>query len=58
MLHIQVTYDDDNLAKHKVSREEVDEILDGRMIIEVALTDSERGNQRVMLIGFPQQGRH
>ena len=57
MLHMPLTYDDDNLAKHKVSRDEVDEVLDGSMTAQSELAASDRGNQRVMLIGFTLHGR-
>jgi len=52
-----VTYDDNNLAKHKVSHDEVDEVMDADLIVDVELPPSKRGHQRVMLIAFTLQGR-
>jgi len=52
-----VSYDDDNLAKHKVSHDEIDEVLDTDLRIECEMTPSDRGNERVMLVGFTLGGR-
>ncbi len=57
MLYMTVTYDDDNLAKHKVSHDEVDEVMDADLRVDVELLPSRRGNQRIMLIAFTLQGR-
>lgn len=52
-----ITYDDDNLRKHGLTRDEADEILDTDLKMEEPMSDSERGNARVMLIGFNFSGQ-
>lgn len=51
-----ITYDQANLDKHEVSREEVDEALANEPEYE-DLESSARGNARVMFVGFTFQGR-
>jgi len=53
---MRTTYDKENLDKHKVSREEIDEVLANEPIDE-DIEPSVRGNVRVMFVGFTFQGR-
>lgn len=52
-----VSYDYKNLAKHNVSCDEIDEVLDCDRRIELEIQPSIRGNQRIMLVGFTLQAR-
>ena len=48
---MQTTYNDENLARHGVSRAEVDDVATGDMTIECNLPPNLRGNERAMLVG-------
>ena len=52
-----ITYDDDNLAKHGITRQEVDQVLDSRNLTTrvFELQPSRQGNSRVMYVGFTLQ---
>ncbi len=54
-----LTYDDKNLNKHKVSRQEVDQVLDSRnFTTEVFdLPPARNGNDRAMFVGLTMRGR-
>ena len=54
---MRTTYDDTNLADHKVSQDEVNEVLRSDVTIERDLPPSKRGNERLMLVGFTNEGR-
>jgi uncharacterized DUF497 family protein len=54
---VTVTFDYDNLAKHNVNCGEIDEVLDCERRVEIEMQPSNRGNQRVMLVGFTSQAR-
>ncbi len=54
---MRTTYDDQNLAEHNVSREEVDEVLATDIGVDCDLPPSKRGNQRAMLVAFASEGR-
>lgn len=56
-MYDMITYDDENLRKHGLSRDDADEILDTDLKIEEPMTSSARGNARVMLIGFNFSGQ-
>ena len=51
-----ITYDHDNLRKHKVSPEEADEVL-ANDPFDFELPQSHSGNVRVMFVGFTYLGR-
>jgi uncharacterized DUF497 family protein len=53
MLH----YKSENLAKHRVSRTEVDEVLQDDRTIWLDLGVSRAGNDRLMFIGLTREGR-
>jgi len=57
MFHVYITYDDENLEKHGLSRDDADELLETDIKIEEPMPNSERGNARVMLIGFNSIGQ-
>jgi len=54
---MRTTYDHKNLADHKVSQLEADEVLRSDVTAEFDLPPSQRGNERVMLVGFTGEGR-
>jgi hypothetical protein len=51
-----VTYDHDNLRKHRTTPDEADEVL-ANDPLDFTLTSSRTGNTRVMFIGFTYTGR-
>ncbi len=54
-----LTYDDRNLKKHKVSRQEVDQVLDSRNLSTHVfdLPPARNGNDRAMFVGLTMGGR-
>jgi hypothetical protein len=54
-------YDDGNLQKHNVTRDEVDQVLDSRnfsiKIHDLAPPPSRSGNNRAMFVGLTFEGR-
>ena len=54
-----LTYDDDNLKKHDVTRQEVDQVLDSRNLSTRVfdLTPGRNGNERAMFVGLTVEGR-
>ena len=54
-----ITYDDSNLEKHKVTRQEVDQVLDSRNLTTRVfdLVPARNGNERSMFVGLTLQGR-
>ena len=54
-----LTYDDRNLKKHKVSRKEVDQVLDSRNLTTNVfdLAPARNGNERTMFVGLTMRGR-
>ena len=50
-------YNDENLRKNKVAREEIDQIMRSHSSLWLPLTKSRRGNERTMVIGFTLTGR-
>ena len=54
-----ITCDDDNLKKHKVSRQEIDQVLDSRNLTTRVfdLAPARNGNERAMFVGLTLQGR-
>jgi len=54
-----LTYDDGNLKKHKVTHQEVDQVLDSRNLTTRVfdLAPARNGNERAMFVGLTQQGR-
>ncbi len=54
-----ITYDDDNLKKHKVTCQEVDQVLDSRNLTTRVfdLAPARNGNERAMFVGLTLQGR-
>lgn len=51
-----ITYQQENLTKHDVTEEEVDEAI-SNSLVAVELPLSARLNNRVMLVGFTMEGR-
>jgi uncharacterized DUF497 family protein len=51
------TYDLKNFADHGVTQEEVDQVLRSDVTAEFDLVPSQRGNERMMLVGFTSEGR-
>lgn len=54
---MQTTYDLRNFADHSVTQEEVDQVLRSDVAAEFDLPPSKRGNERMMLVGFTNEGR-
>jgi uncharacterized DUF497 family protein len=54
-----ITYDDDNLKKHNVTRQEVDQVLDSRNLTTRVfdLAPARNGNERAMFVGLTLEGR-
>ena len=54
-----ITCDDGNLKKHKVTRQEVDQVLDSRNLTSRVfdLAPARNGNERAMFVGLTLQGR-
>lgn len=54
-----ITYDDGNLKKHKVTSQEVDQVLDSRNLTTriFDLAPARNGNERAMFVGLTLQGR-
>lgn len=54
-----ITYDDSNLNKHKVTHQEVDQVLDSRNLTTSVfdLVPAHNGNERAMFVGLTLQGR-
>jgi hypothetical protein len=54
-----LTYDDSNLKKHNVTRQEVDQVLDSRNLTTHVfdLVPARNGNERVMFVGVTLEGR-
>ncbi len=54
-----ITYDDTNLKKHKVTRQEVDQVLDSRNLTTHVfdLPPARNGNERAMFVGSTMEGR-
>jgi uncharacterized DUF497 family protein len=56
-VQMKVTYNYRNLARHKVSPMEVDQVADEDTTIECLVPPSNRGNERLMLVGFTKNYR-
>lgn len=54
---MQTTYDLRNLADHRVTQEEVEQVLRSDVTAEFDLRPSKRSNERMMLVGFTHEGR-
>ena len=54
-----LSYDDRNLKKHKVSHQEVDQVLDSRNLTTDVfdLSPARNGNERAMFVGLTMRGR-
>lgn len=54
-----ISFDDDNLTKHQVTRQEVDQVLDSRNLTTRVfdLAPARNGNERAMFVGLTFQGR-
>lgn len=54
-----ISYDDDNLRKHDVTRQEVDQVLDSRNLTTRVfdLIPARNGNERAMFVGLTIEGR-
>jgi hypothetical protein len=54
-----LTYDDRNLNKHNITRQEVDQVLDSRNLTTQVfnLVPARNGNERVMFVGVTLEGR-
>jgi len=52
-----LSYETENLAKHKVTTTEVDEVLNDSRTIWLDLGVSRDGNDRLMFIGLTKVGR-
>lgn len=54
-----ITFDEGNLSKHRVTQEEVDQVLDSRNLTTKVfdLVPARNGNERIMFVGFTQEGR-
>ncbi len=54
-----LTYDDENLKKHKVSHREVDQVLDSRNLSTRVfdLPPVRNGNERALFVGLTMRGR-
>lgn len=54
-----LTYDDGNLKKHDVTRQEVDQVLDERNLSNRVfdLIPARNGNERAMFVGLTLEGR-
>ena len=51
------TFDDENLQKHGVSRQEVLEVLESDLSFAEEMTSSDRGNDRALVIGWTYCGK-
>ncbi len=54
---VKYTYDDENLRKNRVSPVEFQEVFASYLSFAEDLEPSERGNNRVMIIGWTYSGR-
>ena len=54
---MRTTYDLKNFAVHGVTLEEVDRVLRSDVTAEFNLPPSRRGHERMMLVGFTNEGR-
>ncbi len=54
-----LTYDAGNLKKHKITRQEVDQVLDSRNLTTrvFELPPARNGNERGMFVGLTLEGR-
>ena len=54
-----ITFDEGNLRKHNITRQEVDQVLDSRNLTTrmFELAPARNGNERVMFVGLTQEGR-
>lgn len=54
-----ITFDEENLRKHNVTPQEADQVLDSRNLSTriFDLAPARNGNERVMFVGFTQEGR-
>lgn len=54
-----LTYNDTNLKKHKVTRHEVDQVLDSRNLSTCVFNvpPARNGNERAMFVELTQEGR-
>ncbi len=53
----KITFDEFNIKKNRVTTEEILEVFESDFSIEVGLIPNERGNVRVMIIGWTFSGR-
>ncbi len=54
---MEVTFEDENLRKHKVTRNEINEVLESDLTFAEELDPSDRGNDRAMIVGWTFSGR-
>ncbi len=47
-----LSFNDEDLAKNGVTREEVEQVMASDTAVDCDMQPSERGNDRVMLVGF------
>jgi uncharacterized DUF497 family protein len=54
---MNITFNDLNLKKHNISKQEIYEVLDSELTTDIDLPPSIRGNDRCMFIGLTLSGR-
>jgi uncharacterized DUF497 family protein len=54
---VLITYNANNLIKHSITQAEVDEVISSATSVECDLPPSNRGNDRIMIVGFTVKGR-
>jgi uncharacterized DUF497 family protein len=54
-----ITFDEGNLRRHSVTLQEADQVLDARNLTTrvFELSPARNGNERLMFVGFTQEGR-
>lgn len=53
----KITYEDSELAKHKVTRLEIQQVFASELTYADDLAPSNRGNNRALIIGWTHEGR-
>lgn len=48
----QLSFNDDDLVKNGVTREEVEQVMASETAVDCDMQPSERGNDRVIIVGF------
>jgi len=53
----ELSFNKENLSKNSVTTQEVEQVMASATAIDCEMTPSDRGNDRVMLVGFTLVGR-